>query len=121
MTRLCTLLEGGRVAKVAVRRETFEIGVVTFRSLRQSLALSTNTAAPVSTSARAATPSTQTSIILAGEDGGLWHFTNNSVLASGTVAVSFPPKQGEDDDAWETENSDVETVTDEKTRRSDWD
>lgn len=75
---------------LAVQRDTFDSGVVTFLSERQSVALITETAAPVSTRASAATPSTYTSIILVGEGRGLGLFVGDAVLASGTAAISFP-------------------------------
>lgn len=70
-------------------------GVVTFQSLRQSFSLITDTAAPVSTSARMDTPSTETATTLQGEKQGLEKFISCAVLASGTAAPSFPQVQAE--------------------------
>lgn len=65
----------------------------------------TETAAPVSTSATAGTPSTKTVITFCGEDGGLENVDVFAVLASGTAPVSFP-LQWELDDAGAKSNAD---------------
>lgn len=65
----------------------------------------TETAAPVSTSATAGTPSTKTVITFCGEDGGLENVDVLAVLASGTAPVSFP-LQWELDDAGAKSNTD---------------
>lgn len=96
---------------VAVRRERSDKGVRTFFSMRQSLAEITDTAAPVSTSARTATPSTYTSITLAGEGRGLEHFDVDAVRASGTAAFSFPARWVRHGDASEKASDDVEMVS----------
>lgn len=97
---------------LAVRRVRSERGVVTLRNERRRRSFNTDTAAPVSISARAATPSTVTSLTLAGERGGLRNFDGAAVLASGTAAVSFPQRSDSGGDAWETANGDAEKRSD---------
>lgn len=68
--------------ELAVRSDSVDKGVVTFRSLRQSSSVITETAAPVSTNASTIIPSTDTSITFVGGERGLVLFDWGAVLAS---------------------------------------
>lgn len=83
-TRAVHMANGLISCALAVRRVRSERGVVTLRNERRRRSFNTDTAAPVSISARVATPSTVTSITLAGERGRLRNFDGAAVLASGS-------------------------------------
>lgn len=99
ITRAVHAAIGDTWAALAVRSESPESGVVTFFSKRQSLALITEMAAPVSTNAMAGVPSTTTSITFCGYERGLEIFAKHAVRASGTAEISFPRQKKQADGA----------------------
>lgn len=66
-TRAVQVASGFMCCASVVRKKSPESGVITFRIERQRSALTTETAAPVSISARVGTPSTSTSMTFSGD------------------------------------------------------